>query len=176
MKQVLLSSVGELTTLVSGSWNFSTGKRLTGEATLANEEVFGSEDSHVARNHVARRELDDVPGHQVAQRHFLRLAIPNDGGGHMDHGLELRRRRVCPGLLQEAQRDAEHHHGRHYGSGARVAGSEGNGRQSRQQNHQRITNDLQQTERPALAAFLRHLIRTCGAQPLFGLGLGQPSG
>ena len=46
----------------------------------------------------------------------------------MNHGLELRRRRVRPGLLKEAERDAKRHHGRHHGSGARVARTEGNRR------------------------------------------------
>ena len=68
------------------------------------------------------------PGTRSRSGISLALAIPNDGGGHVDHGLELRRRRVRPGLLQEAEPDTEHHHGRHHGSGARVAGSEGNRR------------------------------------------------
>ena len=103
-------------------------ERLAGKAPLADEEVFGGEHPHVARDHVAGGQLDDVAGHQVPQRHLFRGAVPNDRGGHVDHGLELRRRRVRPGLLQEAERDAEHHHDRHHGSGARVAGGEGNRR------------------------------------------------
>ncbi len=100
-------------------------------------------------------------------------AIPQNGGGDVDHGLELRRRRVRPGLLHEAERDAEHHHGRHHGSGARVAGGEGNRRQSRQQNHQRIADDFQQANEPALPALLRHLIRPSRARALFGLALAS---
>jgi Mg2+-importing ATPase len=60
----------------------------------------------VPGDHVARGQLDDIPGHQVTERHLPRGAIPNDRSSHVNHGLELCRSRVRPRLLDEAERDA----------------------------------------------------------------------
>ena len=51
------------------------GERLSGKASLADEEVFGREHPHVAGDHVTRGQLDNVSRHQVAERHFPRGAI-----------------------------------------------------------------------------------------------------
>ncbi len=117
--------------------------------------------------------MDDVPRHQIPQRYLAGLAIPNDGGGDVDHGLELGGRRVRAGLLPEAEHDAQQYHHGHHGSGARVAGGEGNRRESRQQDHQRIADDFQKADEPALRLFLRDFIRTRRGRPLFGFGLRQ---
>jgi hypothetical protein len=94
----------------------------------------------------------------------------------MDHGFELRRSRIRLGFLYEAKCDAERHHGRHHGSGARVARSERNRRQRRQQDHQWVADDFQKAHGPALPALLSHLIRTRRAPALFGLRLRQATG
>ena len=117
--------------------------------------------------------MDDVSGHQVAERYLPRLAVANDGSGDVDHGLELGGSGVRTGLLPEAESHAQNHHHGHHGAGARVSGGEGYRRQSRQQNHQRIADDFQKADGPTFRLFLRHLIRTRGARPIFGLVLRQ---
>ena len=142
---------------------------------MAYEEVFRRQQPHVAWDHVAGGQLDDVPGHQVPEWYLPRRAVPNDGGGHVDHGLELLCGGVRPGFLPEAEPHAQHHHTCHHGAGARVACKEGNRRQSRQQDHQRVADDFQKADGPALLPLLRDLIRTRRARPLFGLSLRQAS-
>jgi hypothetical protein len=124
-------------------------ERLTGEAALAYEEVFRREQPHVARDHVAGGQLDDVPGHQVPERHLPRRAVPNHRGGHMDHGLELLRGGVRPGFLPEAESHAQRHHTRHHEPARASPVSERNCRQS-QQDHQRVADDFQKADGPAL--------------------------
>ena len=80
---------------------------------------------------------------------------------------------VRPGFLPEAEAHAQHHHGRHHRAGARVACKKGNCRQSRQQDHQRVADDFQNADGPALLPLLRDLIRTRRARPFFGLRLRQ---
>ena len=66
-----------------GAHNVSLGvvelldrERLPGEAPLAHEEVFGREHPYVARDHVARRQADDIARHQVPERHLPRGRHP----------------------------------------------------------------------------------------------------
>ena len=110
-------------------------ERLTGEAALAHEEVFRRQQPHVAWNHIAGGQLDDVTGHQVPEWYFPRCAVPNDGSGHMDHGLQPLRSGVRTGFLPEAKSHTQRHHTRNHRTGVRVACEEGNCRQSRQQDH-----------------------------------------
>ena len=149
---------------------------LSSKRTLAHEQVFRSENPHIAGDHVAGVQIDDVPRDQIAQRHLLRLAIPKDIGGHVDHGFELGRGRVRAGFLHEAQRGAEHHHACHHGTGARVARGKRDRRESCQQNHQRIAEDDQQPHKPAAPAFLCNLVRAGGTRSRFGLRLRQALG
>ena len=129
--------------------------------------------AHVAGDHVAGGELDDVAGHQVAERDLSGRAIAHDGGGDVDHGLELGGGGVGAGFLQEAEADAEDHHHGHDGAGARVAGRRRKPPKGRQQNHQRVAGHFQQADEPALLAFLRDFVRARGARAFFSLGLRQ---
>ena len=149
---------------------------LSGKRALAHEQVFRSENSHIAGDHVAGVQVDDVSGDQVAQRHLLRLAIPKDIGGHVDHGFELRRRRIRAGFLHKAQRRAEHHHACHHRPGARVTRGKGDRRESCQQNHQRVAKDDQEPYEPAAPAFPRNLVWADGARSRFSLRLCQTLG
>ena len=110
---------------------FLDRERLSREAALAHEEVFRRQQPHVAWNHIAGGQLDDVPGHQVPEWDLPRRAVPND----------------------------------------RSACKEGNRRQSRQQDHQRVADDFQKAEGPALLPLLCDLIRTRRARPFFGISL-----
>ena len=82
---------------------FLDRQRLTGETALAHEEVFRGQQPYIARNHVACGQFDDVTRHQVAQWDLPCRAVPNNRGGHVDHGLELLRGGVRPRFLPETQ-------------------------------------------------------------------------
>jgi hypothetical protein len=96
-------------------------ERFTGEAALADEEIFGCQQAHVAWDHVAGGQVDDVPRHQVPEWYLPRATVPNCGGGHVDHGLELLGGGVRPGFLSEAESHTQRHHTCHHGAGAQVA-------------------------------------------------------
>ena len=113
-----------------GIVNLLHRERFTGEAALAYEEVFGSQQAHVAWDHVPGSQVDDVPRHQVPKRYLPRRAVPNHCSGDVDHSLELLGGGVRPGFLPEAKSHTQHHHAYHYKAGTRVAGKERNGRQN----------------------------------------------
>ena len=54
---------------------FLDGEALAGQRSLDHEQVLGLHDPHVARDHVARRELDDIAGDELRERSLARLAI-----------------------------------------------------------------------------------------------------
>ena len=54
---------------------FSTGKALTGERALGHEQILGLHDSHVAGDHVAGRQLNDIAGHQLGQRDLAGCSV-----------------------------------------------------------------------------------------------------
>ena len=97
MKQMFFSSVANEVALSSRVVELLDRQRFAGQASLADEQILRRQHPHVARNHVAGGELDDVAGNQVAQRHFLRVAVADHGRRHVDHGLELRARPRPPG-------------------------------------------------------------------------------
>ena len=150
--------------------------RFAGQRSLADEQVLGGEQAHIAGNHVAGGEVDHVSRHQVAQWKLARGAIAEHRRSDMDHGLELCRGRVRSRLLHESQRHAEQHHACHHGSSAHVARGVGDGREDRQQNHQRVAQNDQQADEPAARPLLRHLVRTHGARSGFGFRLREALG
>jgi CheY-like chemotaxis protein len=66
--------------------------------------------------------LHHVAGHEFLERDFLRLAVAHDGGGDLDHRLELGGGVVGLGFLDEPQRHAQHHHHHHHHAADVVAG------------------------------------------------------
>ena len=173
MKHVFLSSVGEAPFFSFGVVELLDRQRLTCETALANEDVFRGQQPHVARNHIAGRQPDDVARYQIPQWDLSRRAVPNHGRGHMDHGLQF----LCGGVrsrfLPEAESHAQRYHTHHHRAGTRVARKKRNGRQARKQNYERIADDFQNADDPALLPFLRDLIRTSTARAFFGIRLGQ---
>ena len=89
---------------------FLDGERLPGQAALDEEQVFAGKQPHVGGDHVPGGEFHHVAGNQVADRHFLRLAVAEDGRVDADHRPEFGGGGIGPGLLNEAQNDAEDHH------------------------------------------------------------------
>ena len=94
----------------------------------------------------------------------------------MNHRLELRRSGARTSFLQEPERDAQNDHARHDAPSAWIAGGEGDRRQYRQQNDQRVSNDDQQTEEPAALPLLRNFIRPCNARSRLRLALCEACG
>ena len=152
---------------------FLHGKRLARQCSLADEQVLCGKHPHIARNHVAGGELNDVSGNQVAQGKLAGLAIANHGSRHVDHGFQLRRGRFGTRLLEEAQSCAEHHHPSHDAPGAGIACGKGNRAEYREQDHQRVAEDDQESEEPAAPPFLRDYIRPGLSRPAFRFRLRQ---
>ena len=85
------------------------GERLAGHARLADEEVARLEDPSVGGNQVARREHEDVAGHERVGVHGAFDAVAHDATGEREALLQLLDRRGGAVLLVEAeQRGADH--------------------------------------------------------------------
>jgi len=65
MKQVSLSSVGESAGLGSASWNFSTGSDSPVSVPWLTNRSFAGKHPHIARNHVAGGEMNNVSRNQI---------------------------------------------------------------------------------------------------------------
>ena len=85
------------------------GERLAGHARLADEEVARLEDPAVGGNQVARREHEDVAGHERVGVHGAFDAVAHDAAGEREALLQLLDRRGGAVLLVEAeQRGTDH--------------------------------------------------------------------
>ena len=90
-------------------WLLLHGERLAGHARLADEEVARLEDPSVGRNQVARREHEDVAGHERVRVHGAFDAVAHDAAGERQALLQLLDGRRGAILLVEAQqRGADH--------------------------------------------------------------------
>lgn len=116
------------------------------------------------------------PRHQIPQGYLLGRTVPDNGRGHVDHGLEFLCGRIGPGFLKKAQSAAQDYHERHHRPGARVACQERHAGQECEQDYQRVADNFRNTDRPALFALLRDLIWSLRTRPLFGLDLREASG
>ena len=71
------SSAVFITSLGDGRRELLDRQRFARERGLVHEEVARREHAHVRRDHVARRELDDVAGHDVRERNLALLRSPS---------------------------------------------------------------------------------------------------
>ena len=137
---MLVSSSGDASSRRSSRPRTSRpgSSRPVSEPWMTNRSL-ACDDAHVAGDHVAGGELDDVAGHELRDRRSpARAPSRTHRRRHRDHGLELRGGAVGPGLLDELQPDAQGDHGQHHDARARVAGRERDRREHRQQDHQRV--------------------------------------
>ena len=65
---------------------------LTGQRRLADEKIFGFDDTHIGGDHVARGEPDHVAHNKLRNRAFPALAVTHDRNGGFDHRLQAFRR------------------------------------------------------------------------------------
>ena len=160
--------------LLLGGIEFLHRQRLARQTRLDNEQVFAAHQPHVRRDHVAGRQLDHIPRHQLLQRDFLRLTVASDRGRDADHRLQLRRRRVRARLLHKPQPHAQHHHQHHHGPAGHIPRGIREGRQHCQQDYQRIAHRHPQAPQPPVPLLARHFVHTVCGQSLFRVRLGQP--
>ena len=97
---------------------------LAGQRALRDEQIFRRDHAHVGGDHVPCGQFHDVTGDQLRNGDLLGLAIADRGGGDRDHGLELGRRAVGLGFLDEFQAHAQSDHERHHDARPRVTGGE----------------------------------------------------
>ena len=97
------------------------GQRLARQRRLADEQVLRRDEAHVGRHHVARREVDDVAGHQLVHRDLapashgrtLRrklIACTLDGRAGADERPQCGGRLARTKLLREAKHRAQRDH------------------------------------------------------------------
>jgi len=135
-------------------------KRLTRKRALADEEILRRENPHVAGNHVAGRQLDDISRHKIPERKLPRAAIPHHRSGHVDHGLQLGRRRVRPGLLHESSETlSTTMHAITIPARASPVAKEIDERTANRITS-RVAKDNQEADQPAAPALLRNLVST----------------
>jgi hypothetical protein len=143
---------------------------------LVDEEVLGRQHADVGRDHVARGEVDEVAGHEFAERNLTGRAVAHDGRRYPDHGLEPCRRGVRTEFLGEAQADAQDADHRHDDGGAHVAGGERDDGEDAEQGDERVGRGPEEADRPSLGSLARDLVGTMAGEAKFGLPLCEPAG
>ena len=118
---------------------FSTGRDSPVSVAWMTNRSLADRSAHVAGNHVAGGELDDVARARAVARGSSRgLSVADDRGRDADHGLELGGGGIGPGLLHEAQGHAQDDHQQHHRAGPEVAGSVGEDCQDGKQDDERV--------------------------------------
>ena len=80
------------------------------QGRLADEKIFGREDSHIRRNHIPGRQVDNIPHHQLVQGNLLfSPPLPLHAGGGLNHIIQPGSRIAGTGLLDKAQNSGEKH-------------------------------------------------------------------
>ena len=149
------------------------GQRFPGQARLDDEQVLAGYEAEIGRNHVARRELDHVAGHEVAQRQLPGLPVAKHRRRDADHGLELSGGVAGPQFLDESQAHPQDDHGQHDARPPEIVGPPGKGRQQQQQDHQGVGAGLAQEFEPPEPLFLRDHVGAVLLQAAGGFVLAQ---
>ena len=119
-------------------FDFFDRHRFPRQRGLNDEQIFGGNQPHIGGNHVAGGQLYDVAGNKLADRYFLFLSVADHRSRDADHCFQFGRRGVGASFLNKAKRQSKNNHQEHDRAGAEIASGIGNGREHRQQNHQRI--------------------------------------
>ena len=147
-----------------------------GQRGLDDEQVLGGEQPDIAGDHVAGGEFHDVAGDKLLERDFPGLAVAHDGGGDADHGFEFGGGSVGAGFLDEAQRYPQTHHQQHHRAGPQISGGEGQNRQDRQQDHQRVAGGNIEALQPAFVLFAADFVGAVLLQARGGFLFRQAGG
>ena len=147
-----------------------------GQRRLDEEQVFCRQEPHIAGDHVAGGEFDNVAGNELLERDFFGLAAPDHGSGDADHRFELGGCGVRLGFLDKAERYSQDHHQQHHRAGPEIPGGERERRQDDQQNHQRVAGRNIQALRPAFMLFAADLVGAILLHPRGGFFLSQSGG
>ena len=145
--------------------------RLAGECRLVEEEILRRDQPEVGGDHVARRQQDDVAGHELLDRHvdvIMRLGacLPAHGRGYRHHPLQLVGGIVGTMLLDEAQRDAQNHHDGDHDRGPLIAQEVGRGRKREQKQVQRVDRAADKLAENCMARLMSDLIQSRRTEPL----------
>ena len=160
-------------------------QRLTRERRLAHEQVLRRDHAEVGRNHVARRQVDDVSRHQLVHRdlspprhgragRIVLVAGALDGGVRTHQRAQRQRGFVRAELLHEAQSGAEHHHRADDDHRLVVAGQAGDDRENRQQEVERIGERPRQLGVPRRRLLVRDVVAAVAQAARTDLVVGQP--
>jgi hypothetical protein len=150
-------------------FRFLDRHRLARQRGLRDEEILRAHEPHVGRNHVAGREVHDVAGHEILERHLathpgcdVRLAVwdlARDGRGgrhHRAQGCSGARRSI---LLQEPHRHADDDHAGDDDGAFDVAGLVGNDAERDQYEDERVPEVADEQRVPRGEALARDLVR-----------------
>ena len=173
---MLVRSMGAVVAAFFSTSNFSTGKLSPVSELCVTNRSFAATMRTSAGIMSPAASSTTSPGTSCETAISCGLPSRIDGGRDRDHGLELGRRAVGLGFLDEFQPHAQSDHERHHDAGPRVAGGERDARQDRQQDHQRIENRV--PEQPAEA---RSLVSCQDVRPILSASrasvvTGQPFG
>ncbi len=106
-------------------------QRFAGERGLDDEQVLRRNQPHIAGNHVAGGELDDVAGHEL--RSGISFGCPSRTTVAVTLIIALSLAAALSALVSWTNRrdDSQNHHQQHHRAGAQIAGGEGDRRQQR---------------------------------------------
>ena len=151
---------------IAAAGHFLHRQRFAGQRGLGDEQIPRLQDTQVGRDHVSRRQPDDVARHQLVDRQFQPAALPllvdhpQHGGGIAHHRLQRIRRFGRARLLDEVEQRRDPHHQGDNPGGEQILGGIGDDAEHRQQQIERVAVASPQMHPPRRGLLRRDLVVT----------------
>ncbi len=171
MKQMFGRSKGDLGRAVMGVGELLDRHGLAGEGRLVDEQIFRRDQPQIGGDHVARRQQDDIAGHDLLDSDVDLVlsgasAPPPHGDIRQHHPAQRVGGLVRAVFLEKSQRDAEENHYGNYDCGALIAEEVGRGRQRQQEQIERIDRSADEFSEDGMAHLMGHSVGANRAKPL----------
>ncbi|MPM24479.1 hypothetical protein SDC9_70962 [bioreactor metagenome] len=96
--------------------------RFAGQGGLVDEEIFGAQNAHICRDHIAGGKVHNIAGDDLFQSHLAQLTLAQHSGGGAHHLLQFFGRLVGAAFLHKTQNNAQQHHHSYDGGGTQITG------------------------------------------------------
>ncbi len=151
---------------IAAAGHFLHRQRFAGQRGLGDEQIPRLQDTQVRRDHIPRRQPDNVARHQLVDRQLQPAALPllvhhpQHGGGVAHHRLQRIRRFGRARLLDEIEQCRDPHHQGDNPGGEQILGGIGDDAEHGQQQVERVAIAGPQMHPPRGGLLRRDLVVT----------------